>query len=76
MTLNDGLDLLAEFMGVGDAVASVTSAAMDGTMNLEQALQARLDLIACSPSDIKRFLKAHPPGTRLVQVRVWCVCVF
>jgi hypothetical protein len=55
---------------------------MDGTMNLEQALQARLDLIACSPADIRAFLRAHPPDTRLVQVcdvecvgRVFFVCV-
>lgn len=31
----DSLDLLADFMGVGDKVASLTSQAMDGTMNLE-----------------------------------------
>jgi hypothetical protein len=32
----DSLDLLADFMGVGDKVASLTSQAMDGSMNLEK----------------------------------------
>ena len=48
-TVNDSLDLLAEFMGVGSSVASITSSAMDGTMALEDALEERLRIINCSP---------------------------
>ncbi|WIA14356.1 hypothetical protein OEZ85_002885 [Tetradesmus obliquus] len=66
VTVNDSLDLLAEFMGCGDLVAEVTNKAMDGSMNLEQALEERLRLINCTPGDIKRFIRAHPPGSRLV----------
>jgi hypothetical protein len=44
--------------------------AMDGSMNLEQALEERLRLINCTPADIKRFIKAHPPQSRLVPVSV------
>ena len=48
-TVNDGLDLLAEFMGVGSSVASITTSAMDGTMALEDALEERLRIINCNP---------------------------
>lgn len=44
--------------------------AMDGSMNLEQALEERLNIINCTPADIKRFITAHPPQSRLVPVRV------
>jgi hypothetical protein len=43
---------------------------MDGSMNLEQALEERLRIINCTPADIKRFIKAHPPESRLVPVRL------
>ncbi|GBF87939.1 glycerol-3-phosphate dehydrogenase [Raphidocelis subcapitata] len=66
LTVNDSLDLLAEFMGVGGEVAAVTSRAMDGSMNLEAALEERLRIIDCTPKDIKAFIKAHPPESRLV----------
>ncbi|KAI8466342.1 MAG: NAD-dependent glycerol-3-phosphate dehydrogenase N-terminus-domain-containing protein [Monoraphidium minutum] len=66
ITVNDSLDLLAEFMGVGERVAEVTSKAMDGSMNLEAALEERLRIIDCTPADIKAFIKAHPPESRLV----------
>lgn len=66
ITVNDSLDLLAEFMGVGQQVAEVTNKAMDGSMNLEQALEERLRIIDCTPRDIKNFIKAHPPESRLV----------
>lgn len=67
ITVNDTLDLLAEFMGVGEAVAELTSKAMDGTMNLEESLDERLKIINCKPTDIKKFLKAHPPESRLTK---------
>lgn len=64
--VNDSLDLLAEFMGVGQAVADLTNKAMNGQMTLEEAITERLRIINCSPADIQRFLVAHPPQTRLV----------
>lgn len=67
ITKNDSLDLLAEFMGVGDAVAKVTNKAMDGSMNLEQALEERLKIINCKPADIRNFIHLHPPETRVVE---------
>jgi hypothetical protein len=41
---------------------------MDGAMNLEQALDERLKIINCTPSDIRAFIQAHPPESRLVPV--------
>jgi hypothetical protein len=45
--------------------------AMDGSMNLEQALEERLRIINCTPADIKRFIVAHPPSSRMVPVSSW-----
>jgi hypothetical protein len=42
--------------------------AMDGSLNLEQALERRLEIINCTPSDIKRFVAQYPPESRLVPV--------
>lgn len=64
--VNDSLDLLAEFMGVGDQVQELTNKAMNGQMTLEEAITERLRIIDCAPNDIQRFLTAHPPETRLV----------
>jgi glycerol-3-phosphate dehydrogenase (NAD+) len=66
LTANDALDLLAGFMGVGAEVEDVTSAAMDGSMALEEALTRRLEAINCTPPDIQKFLLAFPPESRLV----------
>lgn len=62
---NDQLDLLADFMGVGEQVAAITNSAMDGSMSLEEALEQRLAVINCTPADIQGFLKAHPAESRL-----------
>jgi hypothetical protein len=51
------------------AVVCSSAQAMDGSMNLEQALEERLRIINCTPADIKRFIQAHPPSSRLVPVR-------
>ncbi|KAI7839328.1 hypothetical protein COHA_006919 [Chlorella ohadii] len=63
---NDQLDLLAEWMGVGQQVAALTNSAMDGSMSLEDALERRLEIINCTPADIQAFLRAHPAESRLV----------
>eukprot|EP00887_Chlorella_sp_A99_P008019 scaffold12.g8019.t1 len=53
VAVNDQLDLLAEFMGAGEACARVTNAAMDGTTSLEAALEERLRIINCTPQPPK-----------------------
>jgi len=52
-------------MGVAEEVKALTNKAMDGSMSLEVALEERLRIINCKPADVKRFLQAHPPHTRL-----------
>ena len=42
--------------------------AMDGTMNMEDALEERLRLIDCTPADVRAFLAKNPPVSRLVPV--------
>lgn len=65
LTTNDSLDLLAEFKGVGEQVAAITDAAMNGTLSLEEALNTRLATINPTPEDIKAFLRKNPPQSRL-----------
>jgi len=67
ITVNDGLDLLGEFMGVGKECEELTTKAMDGTMDLSESLEERLNIINCTPTDVKKFLKAYPPETRVTK---------
>eukprot|EP00967_Tisochrysis_lutea_P065310 scaffold84898_cov17-Tisochrysis_lutea.AAC.2 len=39
--------------------------AMDGSMNMETSLDERLKVINCKPEDVRRFVKANPPESRL-----------
>lgn len=58
---DEGIDVLAEFNGAGEAVAELTRQAMGGSVKFEDALAARLKLINPSRDDLKRCLAAHPP---------------
>ena len=40
-------------------------------MSLEDALEQRLEVINCTPTDIQAFLRAHPPESRLTPVGGW-----
>ncbi|KAL7564372.1 hypothetical protein ACA910_001521 [Epithemia clementina (nom. ined.)] len=65
LTTKDGLDSLATFLGKGQAVQDLTNLAMNGTMELEEALQKRLEIMAPSVQDIADWIKAHPGESRL-----------
>lgn len=65
VTTDDSLDLLARFLGKGEAVAELTSAAMEGLMPLEEALRKRLEILDVTPSDLARFHEAFPARDRL-----------
>ena len=56
----EGIDVLADFLGKGEEVAALTAAAMEGGMKFEDALQARLDLLEPSRKQILDCLEAHP----------------
>eukprot|EP00798_Chlamydomonas_sp_ICE-L_P020401 gene20401-27172_t len=65
MSINDGLDVIAEFLGSGAEIKALTSKAMEGTMSLDESLEERLRILDCTPSDIRAFLVAHPPESRI-----------
>ena len=41
---------------------------MDGSMSMEAALEERLRLIDCTPTDVRAFLAKNPPQSRMVPV--------
>mmetsp|Transcript_2118 Transcript_2118/g.4363 ORF Transcript_2118/g.4363 Transcript_2118/m.4363 type:complete len:349 (+) Transcript_2118:53-1099(+) len=56
----EGIDVLAEFLGKGEDVAALTAAAMEGGMKFQDALKARLDLLEPSRKEILDCLEKHP----------------
>jgi phosphoserine phosphatase len=56
----EGIDVLAEFLGYGEQVAALTRKAMEGGMKFQDALRLRLDLLRPSHPQIQECLKAHP----------------
>lgn len=56
----EGIDVLATSLGVGDAVSKLTASAMGGTTLFQNALKARLDLIKPSIENLENVQKEHP----------------
>ncbi len=56
----EGIDVLATSLGVGDAVSKLTASAMGGTTLFQNALKARLDLIKPSIENLENNQKEHP----------------
>jgi phosphoserine phosphatase len=56
----EGIDVLAEYKGVGEKVVELTKKAMGGSVKFEDALQDRLALINPSMNDVTDCLKKHP----------------
>lgn len=57
---DEGIDILADYNGVGKKVAELTKNAMGGDMKFEDALSARLSIINPSSNTIKECLESHP----------------
>ncbi|NXH87406.1 SERB phosphatase, partial [Edolisoma coerulescens] len=57
----EGIDELAKFCGVGDAVAEMTRRAMGGTVTFKAALTARLGLIRPSYEQVQKLISDNPP---------------
>ncbi|KAM4648394.1 phosphoserine phosphatase [Amazona ochrocephala] len=57
----EGIDELAKFCGVGDAVAEMTRRAMGGTVTFKAALTARLALIRPSYEQVQKLISDNPP---------------
>lgn len=66
VTKQDALDDLAEFLGCGEEVSrSLTNAAMDGEMQLDNALQKRLEIMDATVDKLTDYVKSRPAGERL-----------
>ncbi|CAJ0950057.1 unnamed protein product [Ranitomeya imitator] len=57
----EGIDELAKFCGVGDAVAEMTRKAMGGSLTFKAALTERLTLIRPSREQVQALITEHPP---------------
>ncbi|MBN3272811.1 SERB phosphatase, partial [Polyodon spathula] len=57
----EGIDELAKFCGVGDAVTEMTRKAMGGTMTFKTALTKRLAIIRPSREQVNKLITDHPP---------------
>ncbi|KAK6473367.1 phosphoserine phosphatase-like [Huso huso] len=57
----EGIDELAKFCGVGDAVTEMTRKAMGGTMTFKTALMKRLAIIRPSREQVNKLITDHPP---------------
>lgn len=58
----EGIDVLAEFLGAGEAVRALTAQAMGGTTLFEDALTARLNLMRPSSAQVSECVSRHPPS--------------
>jgi len=58
--MEEGIDVLADYLGKGEEVAAWTKKAMEGDTKFEDALAARLGIIRPSKSDIADCLREHP----------------
>jgi phosphoserine phosphatase len=56
----EGIDVLAEYLGQGREVAALTAAAMEGGMAFQDALAARLQLLRPSRAQIEACLRERP----------------
>ena len=56
----EGIDILAEYLGKGEAVSELTKQAMDGDTKFEDALQMRLDLMKPAKQQIESCLQEQP----------------
>jgi phosphoserine phosphatase len=56
----EGIDVLADFLGKGQEVAALTRKAMEGDTKFQDALQQRLELLRPSQQDFQACLKERP----------------
>lgn len=56
----EGIDVLADYLGKGEAVAALTKQAMEGGMAFQDALSSRLELMEPSRPSILQLLEEQP----------------
>jgi phosphoserine phosphatase len=59
--MEEGIDVLADSLGVGQDVANLTTKAMEGGMGYADSLAARLTLMKPSRANVDECLAKHPP---------------
>ncbi|CAN6467353.1 unnamed protein product [Victoria cruziana] len=59
--IDEGIDELADFCGAGEAVAELTKRAMGGSVSLQEALSARLNIFKPSLAQLNDFIRNRPP---------------
>ncbi|GFN77428.1 phosphoserine phosphatase [Plakobranchus ocellatus] len=59
--IDEGLDDLAAFCGVGAEVEKITLKAMGGSMTFREALTQRLNIVQPTQEKLNAFIKDHPP---------------
>ena len=59
--MDEGIDVLAAHLGLGQQVAALTASAMGGSVPFEVALAQRLDLMRPSRAAVASCLRDHPP---------------
>ena len=68
VTIEEGIDVLADVCGKREEVADLTAKAMGGNMTFQEALSARLSLIKPGNEELKKTLADHPaqlsPGVK------------
>jgi phosphoserine phosphatase len=57
--MEEGIDVLAAYKGVGEAVSEMTRKAMGGNMKFEDALASRLEIIKPSKKDFSDCMEKH-----------------
>jgi phosphoserine phosphatase len=71
---DESIDEIAAFLGKGEEVAALTRQAMGGSMQFQDALKARLDVMNVSRDDLSRFQQEHPfqlsPGALATDVNL------
>ena len=58
--MEEGIDVLAAYLGKGEEVAALTKKAMEGSTKFQDALRERLELLQPSEEKILSCLKEHP----------------
>lgn len=58
---DEGIDELAKFCGKGKQITELTKQAMQGNMTFQQSLSVRLGIIKPTLTQVKEFLRVHPP---------------
>jgi glycerol-3-phosphate dehydrogenase (NAD+) len=65
ITKQDALDSLGEFLGVGEKIRELTNAAMNGDLDLDTALQQRLDAMELTMDKLVAYARSNPAAERL-----------